>query len=190
MTRKRVKGWKIPKLSKKAKIGIGIGVGVLAAVALAARNPSSKSSEISYLNAPGYPRGITNNNPGNIVYNNSNPWEGRIPYELNTDEGKKFEQFKTYVWGVRAMIILLMNYMNRNNLITIRQIIGRWCSGGCDLNSYVNTMIKLTGYSADQPLSDSKDVLKNLAKGIAKVEQGANQEWISDEIFNQAWSLI
>ena len=66
------------------------------------------------------PRGIRNNNPGNIRHNDD--WQGMT--EVQTD--KDFVQFIAPEWGIRAMYRILMNYRNRYGLKTIPQIIDRW----------------------------------------------------------------
>lgn len=75
------------------------------------------------------PRGIRNNNPGNIERNAANKWQGRMPREQMTPEQraeKRFEVFATPAWGIRAMCVLLINYFDRHNCHTVRQIINRW----------------------------------------------------------------
>jgi len=65
------------------------------------------------------PRGIRNNNPGNIRFT-SVPWRGKVAWPDNTDIDcttgqivKAFEQFTSPLYGVRAMIKQIMTYMNR-----------------------------------------------------------------------------
>ncbi len=69
------------------------------------------------------PRGIRNNNPGNITINFSNRWKGSIPRSQNTDG--RFVQFMTMEAGVRAMTIVIINYYKRG-LTTIREIISTY----------------------------------------------------------------
>ena len=143
--------------------------------------------ELDFRNETSYPRGMRNNNPGNIVIA-GNDWRGKIPVAQNTD--KKFEQFYTYQYGVRAMIVLLRNYIDRYQLTTLRAIITRWCSGGCDLNVYMQVMTQATGYTADQPLTANRETLKRLVRGIAQVEQGRpGEDLINNFVFDRAWEL-
>lgn len=144
-------------------------------------------SAIDFRDRTDLPRGMRNNNPGNIVQA-ANDWRGKVPAGQNTDG--KFEQFETYQYGVRAMIVLLKNYIDRYGLKTLSAIITRWCSGGCDLNVYLQVMTQTTGYAVNQPLSADREVLKRLVRGIAQVEQGGSREWISDGVFNQAWTML
>ena len=75
----------------------------------------------SYLNQNGLPRGIRNNNPGNIVISN-NSWQGKIAVAQNTDG--HFEQFTELYYGLRALAKLLVNKVN-DGQNTIRKILVR-----------------------------------------------------------------
>lgn len=70
------------------------------------------------------PRGLRNNNIGNIKLNDSNPWLGKIPRAQNTDG--VFEQFTSKEYGTRAMLMLLKKYYNDYDLFTIEDIISRY----------------------------------------------------------------
>lgn len=66
------------------------------------------------------PRGIRNNNPGNIR-KSPTQWIGEVP---GPDEA--FETFATPELGIRAMAKLLLNYQRHRGLRTVDEIIGRW----------------------------------------------------------------
>ena len=161
---------------------------MLAAVALAARKKIAPGLlELSFLDQSLQPRGIRNNNPGNILYSD-NPCEGKISYELNTD--KTFEQFKTYAYGIRAMIRLLQNYMKAGNA-TISSIVGRWEGSGNQ--NYVKYVSDRLGVAADAPLSNNKATLKALTQAIADFENGirsGEHPAVSDDLFEAAWSIL
>lgn len=76
-------------------------------------------------------RGYRNNNPLNIKHGTSH-WLGMRTEQKDT----KFVQFESMEMGYRAACILLLNYRQRYNLKTIRQIIGRWAPRG-ENNTYV-----------------------------------------------------
>lgn len=191
MSKAKRKKFKLPKLSKQQKIGLGIGAGVLAAVVIANAGRSKVAPgfyELSYLDSEFQPRGIRNNNPGNILYNAANPWEGRISYEMNTDQGRKFEQFKTYVYGVRAMIVLLRNYMKQ--IRTLSDIVYRWNPGN---PNYVNYVANRLGVAADATLKPDKATLKALVQAIADFENGIQSGEtlaVTDDMFEAAWSIL
>lgn len=65
------------------------------------------------------PRGLRNNNPGNIR-KNSDLFQG----EVTPGKDRDFKQFKTMAYGYRAMFKILSNYYRKYHLTTIRQIVG------------------------------------------------------------------
>ena len=67
------------------------------------------------------PRGIRNNNPGNLERNGVK-WQGLSKRQMDS----RFFQFDTPVMGIRAMMKVLLTYQRRHNLNTVRQIIYRW----------------------------------------------------------------
>ncbi len=67
------------------------------------------------------PRGIRNNNPGNIRFNSANDWDGQIG-----KDSSGFAKFSGATLGIRALGKLLRNYQRLHGLITIQQIISRW----------------------------------------------------------------
>jgi len=134
----------------------------------------------SYLNTQN-PRGIRNNNPGNIKISPS-AWQGKVPINNNTDG--VFEQFELYKWGVRAMVKLLSNYLNSGR-DTIEKILDSY-SGGTD--SYKNYVANRTGWSRNQQLSNTKENLRKLTRALAYFENGV--EAVDDITFNHAYDLI
>lgn len=66
------------------------------------------------------PRGIRNNNPGNIRHGDQ--WQGLA--SVQTDPS--FAQFSEPRWGVRALARVLRTYYNKYGLRTIEAIIARW----------------------------------------------------------------
>lgn len=186
MKRKSRKGLKLPKLTKQQKIWIGVGVGVLAAVVVFGKKRIPPGYfELTFADSPYQPRGMRNNNPGNIIINKNNPWEGVIPRESNTDG--KFEQFKSYVYGVRAMIVLLKNYMKTKR--TVSEIIYTWNPGNPNYVSYVATRM---GVSETAQLATNKQTIKGLVQAIGDFENGIKSNEtpaISDDMFEAAWSI-
>ena len=67
------------------------------------------------------PRGIRNNNPGNIVQSGI-AWRGKLANPTDP----RFEQFDTPLNGIRALAKLLLSYQDRHSLRTPRGIINRW----------------------------------------------------------------
>lgn len=69
------------------------------------------------------PRGIRNNNPGNIRLS-TEIWQGA--YDLKNNKDPAFVTFKTPVMGLRALMRVLLTYHLKYKLDTIESIINRW----------------------------------------------------------------
>lgn len=139
------------------------------------------------------PRGIRNNNPGNIKVSN-NQWLGKIPYSQNTDTNcstgnvtRTFEQFTEYRYGIRAMIKLIQNYMEVQNLRTIAQILNRYAPGSENYTEgYINYVADRLGFEPDIPLLFTRETMRVLTRAIAAYENG--QEAITDSEFYEVWN--
>jgi len=158
-------------------------------------NPSGDIFSISYLGSGcQYPRGIRNNNPGNLRVSNS-AWQGKIPLSENQDYScpsqaikKEFEQFETYVWGVRAMTKLLSNYIN-NGYDTISKIISRYApSSENNTEAYIQAVSQRTGIGQNEILTSSYSDLRVLVIAMSEHENG--REAINGAIFDAAYSLL
>lgn len=121
-----------------------------------------------YMNTVGIaPRGIRNNNPGNIV-RTSGAWEGEV-----AGQDAKFKTFATPEQGIAAVGRNLLSYEGKG-LNTISGIINRWAPPSENNTSeYVSTVSKAMGVSPDAKL-DMKDpaVLTSLTRAIIKHENG------------------
>lgn len=139
------------------------------------------------------PRGIRNNNPGNIK-TSSSAWQGKVPYPNNNDVNcstgqvvRTFEQFTTYEYGIRALVKLLETYMKTHNLRTIRGIINRWApTSENNTSAYTTQVSNRLGISPDTPLFFTKQTMRLLSQAIAKIENGV--EAITTAQFNSMWS--
>lgn len=69
------------------------------------------------------PRGIRNNNPGNIEWS-SETWQGAVPRASATDS--RFIQFRAPEYGIRAMVRTLTTYQIKHGCRTITDIVSRW----------------------------------------------------------------
>ncbi len=70
------------------------------------------------------PRGIRNNNPGNIVWSARNNWQGQLPHNPKIEP--RFARFDTAHNGIRALAKLLLNYRKVYGLRTVESLIARW----------------------------------------------------------------
>jgi len=116
------------------------------------------------------PRGIRNNNPGNIRWGDE--WQGLVPKFQRTD--KSFCQFIAPEYGIRAMIVILCNYQSKYGLRTITGIIRRWAPPNeNDTQAYIDSVAQATGTNADRPLdlTDSRKLFP-LLQAIISHENG------------------
>ena len=67
------------------------------------------------------PRGLRNNNPGNLRRSADN-WKGLRPEQTDPN----FFQFTAPEWGYRALIKTLQTYRKKYGLQTIAELISRW----------------------------------------------------------------
>ncbi|OVZ82186.1 hypothetical protein [Yersinia kristensenii] len=120
------------------------------------------------------PRGIRNNNPGNIEFNTNNEWQGQ------TGSDGRFAKFETPEHGIRALGKNLLSYQ-RQGYETPEQIIGRWAPPGKDgkendTDAYIKKVCADLGVTADQPLDLTNiDTLTSLCASIMKHENGAGK---------------
>ncbi len=68
------------------------------------------------------PRGLRNNNPGNIRLSSATRWQG----EIRPSQDKSFCQFSSMSYGYRALIRLLQNYGKLSGCRTMSDYIRRW----------------------------------------------------------------
>jgi len=119
------------------------------------------------------PRGIRNNNPGNLRIANNN-WQGKVLVENNTDG--EFEQFTSMDFGVRALVKTVATYIRNNSHITLRGIIERYAPANeNDTQSYVKSVASYMGMGTEQPAKDwfyQKSQLTDFVKAVIKHENG------------------
>lgn len=130
------------------------------------------------------PRGIRNNNPGNIRWGSN--WTG-----LDSKGKKKDSSFCVFVapeWGIRALTKLILNYDRIYNVNTVEGIITRYApSNENDTEAYIAHVCKVGGFEKDEELNvTDKDVMISLLKGIILHENGVQP--YSDELLEQGMS--
>lgn len=177
-----------PRVRKRAPVLLILALGILVLVFWKQiKTGLGMSTCKSYLNQANQPRGLRNNNPGNIRRGNT-PWEGKIPLDQSKD--KSFEQFKCWKYGVRAMIKLLQTYIGRDGRDSIYKILSAWAPPNENNTSeYIRWVSQKTGIAADARIAKTdKDKLRKITKAIAWKENG--RDCVSDEEFNEAWNMI
>lgn len=132
----------------------------------------------------GMPRGIRNNNPGNIRISPNN-WLGKVPVNQNTDGA--FEQFTARIYGVRAMVKLIQNYISQGNN-TIQKIISKWAPASENpTQAYISFVSQRTGINPNAVIGANAN-LQPIVSAISEKENGAG--WvISPAEYNQAKNM-
>ena len=116
------------------------------------------------------PRGIRNNNPGNIRRTDIE-WEGKVK-----GGDSVFEVFSRPWWGIRALAKLLLNYQSKHDLMTPAELISRWAPGHENpTDIYVQHIAQRLGVTAHQAIFVEKyDTAYKLAAAIIEFENGRN----------------
>ena len=130
------------------------------------------------------PRGIRNNNPGNIR-RNGDPWQGLAKDQTD----REFFTFQSAVYGIRALARLLITYQDKYGLCTIEGIITRWAPAiENNTASYIQAVARNTGFSALQTLDMHRfEHLKPVVEAIIQHENG--QQPYSDTEITKALVL-
>lgn len=127
------------------------------------------------------PRGVRNNNPGNIDFNPRNNWQGQIGLELGVPR-PRFARFDTPENGIRALAKLLLNYRGKDGMPgvggpgidTVRETINRWAPGHeNDTAAYIAAVAKALGVEPESVIDVRRpQVLRALVVEIIKHENG------------------
>jgi hypothetical protein len=130
------------------------------------------------------PRGIRNNNPGNIKLGTN--WDG-LSDEQNDDV---FCQFKEPVWGIRALMRILLTYRFNHNIRTIEKIIDRWAPPSeNNTEAYIAFVCRYTDRLPDEILDNSIEHYLPVVKAIIQMENGIqpyNDEELVEGMY-KAW---
>ena len=141
----------------------------------------------SYLGQSNLPRGIRNNNPGNLVITSIN-WNGKIPVNQNTDG--KFEQFIELRFGIRALMRDVYNDYTKKGLKTVTQIINEFApTFENNTQAYIKSVITSVGSNTITELTQEKMIA--LCKAIVRVENGSiYQKYITDKDYKDAIAIL
>lgn len=103
-----------------------------------------------------FPRGIRNNNPGNIDRQPGVRWQGMA---ADQSRDSRFVVFKSPEWGIRAIARVLITYQDRrqardgSRIDTIQDIIDRWAPHSENhTGAYARHVARLTGIGIDDTL--------------------------------------
>ncbi len=138
------------------------------------------------------PRGIRNNNPANIRLSKTK-WLGQRVTKLSDSA---FVEFVSPLYGVRALMRILLTYYFKYGLDTVESILNRYappCENATD--SYAYHVAKLLGVKRRQRIAvHEDDTLIMLSKAIVLHENGkspkdTSQYWYEENIYNTACKM-
>lgn len=143
----------------------------------------------SYLHNSALPRGLRNNNPGNIIIS-ANSWLGKVPVAENTDG--HFEQFHELYYGLRALAKLLCNKVDKG-ANTIRKVLTSYAPQfENDTAGYIQYVSAHSGTGPDEPIKLNTATLAALMQAICEVENGKQfaDDFLSPDDYTESISLL
>jgi len=142
----------------------------------------SMKTGITEFNKSNYPRGIRNNNPGNIRHGDR--WRGIAAEQPD----RSFITFDSPEYGIRAMGKLLVNYERLYGINTVAGLIDRWAPPiENNTQAYINSVAHSLGVSPNEPIN-VKESLVGLVPAIIKHENGMQP--YSEDIINNGLALV
>lgn len=115
------------------------------------------------------PRGLRNNNPGNIRKNNI-VYQG----EVVPSNDEAFKQFTTMAYGYRAMFTVLYTYQKKYGISTIADAIIRYApSIENHTAAYIDAVSEWSGVPATSHITTTNaDVMVPIVAAMSRVENG------------------
>jgi hypothetical protein len=137
------------------------------------------------------PRGIRNNNPGNIRLSKT-AWQGQKSPQADPE----FVEFMSPAYGLRALMKTLLTYHLKYGLDTVESVLNRWAPPyENDTDRYVIDVARVVKVKRTEKINlTSKPVLMALAGGIALHENGRPPPdrppgWYGADIYEQAAAM-
>lgn len=147
------------------------------------------------------PRGVRNNNPGNIRW--GSPWQGLVKNGKLQDAS--FCLFTDAAYGIRAIAATLITYYDKrkakdgSKIDSIREVIERWAPPNeNDTPAYANQIARVLQVSPDSETLNLHDyrTMRALVEGIIRHECGDPKrygvtphnnvnEWYPDEVIDE-----
>ena len=138
------------------------------------------------------PRGIRNNNPGNIRQGTAK-WQGMRDAAFDP----AFVEFTDPVYGIRAMMKIFLTYYRKYGLDTVQSIVNRWAppheNATDHYAAHVAQLLKVKRYD----VLDVPALLVPLAKAVTLHENGAPPRgtdkpryWYEDSLYEQAREMV
>lgn len=117
---------------------------------------------------PTAPRGVRNNNPGNVMKGGDN-WQGEVQ-----GNDPRYATFASPEAGIRAMGKTLLTYQDKHGLNSVEAIIARWAPATENNTvAYAATVAKEMGVKPGAALNlHDSDTLAKLTRAMIRVENG------------------
>lgn len=140
----------------------------------------------SFLGREELPRGLRNNNPGNIIQT-SIGWKGK----LSNPTDSRFEQFIDLKHGVRALYRQLNSDVNKRGL-NLHELINKYAPAHeNNTTAYIQFVAKQTGISPFSKIELDSENLVQLTKAIISIENGSQYiHLITDKDYNDAFQIL
>jgi hypothetical protein len=121
-------------------------------------------------------RGYRNKNGANIDFNPKNAWVGQIGLgdKWLPEDQRRFAEFESHEYGIRACAALLTTYFDRHKLKTVRSIINRWAPPvENNTSAYVNAVADAMGVEPDDEINlHTYEHMRPLVEAIIRHELG------------------
>ena len=142
----------------------------------------------NYLGNDTMPRGLKNNNPGNLVLTDI-AWKGKISNDRNTDG--HFEQFQKLHFGIRAMMRDIVHDINKG-LDNLNDLVAEYAPPHeNDTTNYVNFVANEIGIQPNDKFDLTQSFLLALVKAKIAMENGRDYaEIITDEDYQDAIDIL
>ena len=135
------------------------------------------------------PRGIRNNNPGNIE--KGQDWNG----ERKNQKDSRFEEFQSPEYGIRAMGMIIRTYHKKYGLNTIEGIVTRWAPPNeNDTENYIKVVSQISGINPKVELNlfnngkvYNRKALSKILKAMIRME---NSYEYPDETIEKAINML
>lgn len=148
------------------------------------------------------PRGIRNNNPGNIEWGSS--WQGLIPKASASDS--RFCQFKDAASGIRALAVILLTYYDKrkakdgSKIDSVKEVIERWAPPSeNNTGAYAASVAAVLNVSPESETLNLHDynTLRGIVEGVIRHENGSPSkfgltphnnvnQWYADDVIEEA----
>ncbi|MEO5375893.1 MAG: hypothetical protein H7840_16805 [Alphaproteobacteria bacterium] len=129
-------------------------------------------------------RGLKNGNPCAVRIDPKRRWEGRIPISRNLDG--EVEEFEDPRFGLRAAVVLILDYAEKGSADTIAKLIRLWVYPGSPAAIPLAAKVaRLSGFGADERLDFHRhDHLRRILDAMIHAE--CRRQPFPDDLLNEA----